>query len=115
MVRWHDAESVEPGRRLQRIIGWLRSRDDVRIIGPSDPELRAPTVSIIPQKKSISELFPVLTEHKLMLSSGNFYAVRPLLDMNIPLNTGVLRFSFIHYTTEAEIEQLIGGLKAALD
>ena len=49
-----------------------------------------------------------------MVSSGDFYGVRPLLGMNIPLDPGVLRFSFVHYTTEEEIEQLMGGLKAAL-
>ncbi|MCP4420474.1 MAG: aminotransferase class V-fold PLP-dependent enzyme [Chloroflexi bacterium] len=121
-----DADAPERGRRLHDLfqahekelltplLGWLRNRDDVRIVGPDDPELRAPTVSIIPQKKSISEVVSVLTEHKLMVGSGDFYAVRPLQGMNISLDPGVLRLSFLHYTSEQEIEQLIGGLTAAL-
>lgn len=113
--RLHDLFQMREKALLSPLLGWLRGRDDIRIVGPSDPELRAPTVSIVPQKKSIGELFPTLTEHKIMLSSGHFYAVRPLIGMNIPLETGVLRFSFIHYTTEEEVEQLVGGLKAALD
>ncbi len=49
-----------------------------------------------------------------MLGMGNFYAVRPLMDMNIPTDPGVLRISFIHYTSMQEIDQLIEGLKEAL-
>ena len=50
-----------------------------------------------------------------MAKSGDFYGVRPLTGMNIPLDPGVVRVSFLHYTTEGQIDQLIGGLQAALD
>jgi selenocysteine lyase/cysteine desulfurase len=49
-----------------------------------------------------------------MLGMGHFYAVRPLIDMNIPLEPGVLRISFVHYTSMEDIDQLIEGLKVAL-
>jgi len=49
-----------------------------------------------------------------MAGQGHFYGVRPLMGMNIPIDTGVLRLSFLHYTTEDEIDQLIEGLYAAL-
>ncbi|MCP4360516.1 MAG: aminotransferase class V-fold PLP-dependent enzyme [Chloroflexi bacterium] len=113
--RLYDLFQTHEKQLLMPLLGWLRNRDDVRIVGPDDPELRAPTVSIIPRRKSISEVVSVLTEHKLMVSSGNFYAVRPLLGMNVSLETGVLRLSFLHYTSEQEINQLIGGLTVALD
>ena len=50
-----------------------------------------------------------------MLGLGNFYAVRPLMDMGIPRQPGVLRISFLHYTSMEEIDQLIAGLKVALE
>jgi selenocysteine lyase/cysteine desulfurase len=34
--------------------------------------------------------------------------------MDIALDPGVLRMSFLHYTSQQEIDQLIGGLTAAL-
>ena len=49
-----------------------------------------------------------------MLGIGNFYAVRPLMDMNIPEQPGVIRISFLHYTSMEEMNQLIAGLKIAL-
>jgi selenocysteine lyase/cysteine desulfurase len=120
-------DQAEKGRVLQRLfqdherhllaklLEWLRQRDDVRIVGPDDPGQRVPTVSIVPKKKSIDEIFAVLTEKKLMAGQGHFYGVRPLRGMNIPVDTGVLRLSFLHYTIEDEISQLIDGLSEALD
>ncbi len=125
----HYAEAVdqaEKGRRVKKLfqkherglltqlLDWLRSRDDVRIVGPDDPESRVSTVSVIPKAKPVDEVFAALTAKKLMIGQGNFYGVRPLKGMNIPLDTGVIRFSFLHYTTEAEIDQLIDGLSTAL-
>lgn len=101
-------------RLLAGLLEWLRQRDDIYIIGPDDPDLRVPTVSIVPRKKSIDEIVKVLTAKKLMAGQGHFYGVRPLLGLNIPIDTGVLRLSFLHYTTEEEISQLIEGLSAAL-
>ena len=125
----HFSKTVEPaekGRRLKRLfqdhergllgklLDGLRQRDDICIVGPDDPERRVPTVSIVPQKKSIDEIFAVLTAKKLMVGRGHFYGVRPLVGLNIPIDTGVLRLSFLHYTIEDEINQLIDGLSAAL-
>jgi selenocysteine lyase/cysteine desulfurase len=50
-----------------------------------------------------------------MAGIGDFYAVRPLMDMGIALEPGVIRVSFIHYTSLAEINQLINSLKIILD
>jgi selenocysteine lyase/cysteine desulfurase len=59
-------------------------------------------------------VYQALVGHKIMLGIGDFYAVRPLLDMEIPGDPGVIRMSFMHYTSPEEITQLIDGLKAAL-
>ena len=50
-----------------------------------------------------------------MLGIGHFYAVRPLQDMQIDEQTGVIRISFLHYTSKEDVTQLINGLKAALN
>ncbi|NQY66197.1 MAG: aminotransferase class V-fold PLP-dependent enzyme [Flavobacteriales bacterium] len=105
----HEKELMHP------LMDFLKSRDDLRIIGPSDPEERAATISILPKNQSVLELATKLTDHKLMVGHGNFYGVRPLGSMNIDLETGVVRLSFVHYNTMEEIDQLLKGLKAALN
>jgi selenocysteine lyase/cysteine desulfurase len=100
---------------LEALLDFLRSRDDVQIVGPDHAEDRAPIVSIIPLNKNLKRVYASLTEQKLMLGMGNFYAHRPLIDMDIPRDPGVLRISFLHYTSMEEIDQLIEGLKVALN
>ncbi len=99
---------------LERLLDFLKSRNDVQIIGPDDIEVRAATVSIIPNNRTIDEVYATLVKHKIMLGKGDFYAVRPLIDMDIPRKPGVLRISFLHYTSMEEIDQLIEALKVAL-
>ena len=100
---------------MARLLDWLRQRDDIDIVGPDDPASRVSTVSVIPKKKSVDEVYAALTAKKLMVGQGSFYGVRPLAGMNIPVSPGVIRCSFLHYTTEAELDQLIDGFAAALD
>ncbi len=109
-VLFHEHEQA----LLSGLLDFLNSRDDVRIVGPERAEARAPTVSILPLRKNINEVYTTLTAHKLMVGKGNFYAVRPLIDMGIPEDPGVIRMSFLHYTSLEEIDQLIAGLSAAL-
>jgi selenocysteine lyase/cysteine desulfurase len=100
---------------LEHLLSFLNSRNDIRIVGPSNTKDRAPIVAIIPKNKNIKKVYKSLINKNLMLGLGHFYAVRPLLDMNISIETGVIRISFLHYTTMEEINQLIEGLKIALD
>jgi len=100
---------------MERLFTFLRSRNDIKIIGPETAKDRAPIISIIPTNKNIKKVYAALIKHKLMLGIGNFYAVRPLMDMNIPTQPGVIRISFLHYTSLEDINQLIEGLKIALD
>jgi selenocysteine lyase/cysteine desulfurase len=92
----------------------LRSRKDLKILGLDHPDGRVPTISILPLKKNPEEVYATLTQHKLMLGIGDFYGVRPLMDMGIPLDPGVLRMSFLHYTSMEEMDQLIEGLNISL-
>jgi len=100
---------------LNKLLEFLRSRNDIQIVGPETSIDRAPIVSIVPLNKNIKKVYAALIKYKLMLGIGNFYAVRPLIDMDIPTQPGVIRISFLHYTSIDEINQLIEGLKNALD
>ena len=74
----------------------------------------APTVAVTVQNKPSDFVARELAEHQVMADAGDFYAVRVLDGMSIPLRPGVLRMSFVHYTTEAEVNQLIAALDATL-
>ena len=126
----HFNEEVAPaekGRRLHQLfsdyeknlltplLAFLKERNDVFIIGPDDPETRAATVTIKPLNKGVREVADLLEQQKLMVAAGDFDGRRMLSDMNIDKDPGVIRVSFLHYTTMKEIDHLIRGLKVALD
>lgn len=108
LFRKHEQEILDP------LMHFLAERDDIQIVGPGMSPQRAPIVSIRPSRKPIEEVYKELTRHKIMAGIGNFYAHRPLMDMKIPTDPGVIRLSFVHYTSIEEVKQLVEGLKDAL-
>ncbi len=106
----HDAERP----LLDELLSWLTQRNDLRVLGPRSAAGRAATVSITPLKHAPSELVPRLARHGIMAAAGHFYAVRLLEALGLDPQRGVLRLSFLHYNSRAEIQRLIAALDAAL-
>ena len=109
LFRTHEQALLSP------LMDFLEDREDVRVIGPGMNTHRAPIVSLIPKRKTLRDVYEVLVQHKIMAGMGNFYAVRPLMDMNISSTLGVIRLSFVHYTTAEEVAQLLEALKEGLN
>ncbi len=110
----HDRFRAHETNLLSRLLHYLADRDDVRVVGPSDAIRRAPTVSIVPLKRPIAAVAESLNRSQMMVGTGDFYAPRLLKAMGIAPDPGVLRISFIHYTTADEINRLIEALDRAL-
>lgn len=112
--RVHDLFRSYEERLLAPLLAWFRDRNDVRLVGPADPVVRAPTVAAVILDRPVKEVAATLVEQKLMVGTGDFYAVRPLLGMDVATDPGVLRLSFVHYTTPQEVDRLVEGLQLAL-
>ncbi|MWP38727.1 aminotransferase class V-fold PLP-dependent enzyme [Rhodobacter sphaeroides] len=100
-------------RLLRPLLDQLAARNDLRLIGPCTPETRAPTVALA-LDRPVAPVAAALAAHGIMASAGDFYAVRPLEALGIDPARGVLRLSFVHYTSEAEVAQLMLALDAVL-
>jgi len=109
----HAAMRAQEEALLAPLLDYLRSRNTLRVIGPTDARRRAPTVSIVTPGLPI-ETVDRLARHKIMASGGNFYAWRLMEALGINPGSGVLRLSFTHYTTPAEVQRLIEALDAEL-
>ena len=99
---------------LERLLGFLRERDDVRIVGPDQTQNRAATVAFVPLSSSREDVYSKLTEQKIMAGIGHFYGYRPLDAMEIEPDNGVIRLSLIHYTSHDDLDQLLEALILAL-
>ncbi|MGR3514266.1 MAG: aminotransferase class V-fold PLP-dependent enzyme [Paracoccaceae bacterium] len=112
-VAVHDAVRARETKLLAPLMAALNTRNHIRVLGPKDAALRAPTVAIRSNQPGAA-LAAALVPHGINAGGGDFYAVRPLSAMGIDPDHGVLRVSFTHYTTEAEIDRLITALDHVL-
>ncbi len=119
------AERARAVARLQRghedrvlapLLDYLGSRNDARVLGSASlggETGRVPTVALHTAKPA-HEIATALSGHGVMAGEGDFYAVRTIGAMGCDPDAGVLRLSFVHYTTDAEVQQLMKGLDACL-
>lgn len=107
LMRGHEIALMRP------LLDYLRGRNDIRLIGPADPERRAPTIALVHARPG-EDLARDLAQYRIMAGGGDFYARRPIEAMGIDPAHGALRLSFLHYTSPAEIAQLIEALDRVL-
>jgi selenocysteine lyase/cysteine desulfurase len=109
----HDMMRAHEAKLLQPLLDYLAARNDIRLLGPRRAEARAPTVAVEAARPG-EALADALAPHGIMAGGGDFYAVRPLRAMGVDSERGVLRMSFVHYTTMAEVDRLIEALDHVL-
>ena len=111
-ARVHDLQRAHESALLAPLLGYLADRG-LRVLGPADPERRVPTVAI-DLGRPAEPVAAALADHGVMTGGGHFYAVRPLRALGIDPELGVLRLSFVHYTSRAEVDQAIAALDAVV-
>ena len=109
----HHAMRAQEIALAAPLLDYLRGRNDIRLIGPSDPVKRAPTIALALAEPA-AVVAKRLAAHKIMAGGGHFYAYRLLEGLGIAPDHGVLRLSFTHYTAPEEISRLIAALDAEL-
>ncbi len=107
LMRAHEIEALQP------LLDYVAAKNSVRLLGPHQAENRAPTVAL-ELAGSGEEAAKALAQNGIMAGGGDFYAVRPLTAMGVDPKKGVLRLSFVHYTTAQEVDQLIAALDHVL-
>ena len=106
-MRAHEVDLLQP------LLDYLTPRNDLRLLGPRQALARAPTVAVHLARPG-REVAEALATHGIACDGGDFYARRPLEAMGIDPDHGVLRMSFVHYTSKAEVDQLIAALDNVL-
>jgi len=109
----HDLMRDHEVKLLQPVLDYAASKNSVRLIGPTDAAKRAPTVALVVNAPG-EALAAQLAGHGVMAGGGDFYANRALEGMHVDTDHGVLRVSFVHYTSENEVQKLIAALDAVL-
>lgn len=111
--RVHDLFRAHEQALLQPVLDYFASKNDARLLGPSDALKRAPTVAVALQAPG-QRVAGALARHGIMAGDGDFYGGRVIEAMGERPEHGLLRLSFVHYTSVSEIEQLLNALEAVL-
>lgn len=109
----HDLMRAHEIRLLQPLLDYLKDKNSVRLLGPTEAAHKAPTVAMVAQAPG-EELAAKLAPLGIMAGGGDFYGVRCLEAQGVDPAHGVLRVSFVHYTTKAEVDALIDALDRVL-
>lgn len=104
----------QESRLLQPLLDYLGDHAAVSLLGGKRAMLRAPTVAFTVNNRSSAEIGAELAARKLGVGVGHFYAFRLVEALGIDTEDGVLRASFVHYTSEEEINRLIEALDRIL-
>ena len=86
----------------------------MRLIGATRADSRAPTVAFTVAGQSSTALARQLAGLNIGVGNGNFYAYRLLQALGIDTTEGVVRASFVHYTSATEVDRLIAALTLLL-
>ena len=105
---------------LTRVLDYLNSKPEVRIIGPAKPPAdRVATISFVHSRKRSAEIAVAANAAKYGIRYGHFYAYR-LCDRLTregvchDVEDGVVRVSIVHYNSPAEVDGLIACLDTLL-
>ncbi len=109
----HDLMRRHEVRLLQPLLDYLSNRNSVRLLGPARAENRAPTVAVALGQRG-DAVAAKLAKLGINAGGGDFYGVRVIKALGEDPDHGVLRMSFVHYTSPEEVEKLITALDQVL-
>ena len=93
-------------------MSWLAKHERVRVLGPTDPARRVPTVAM-QLETDAHAVAAALGERGVACAAGHFYSHRLVSAMGVDPAT-VLRLSFTHTTAPWEVERALAGLEELL-
>jgi len=109
----HEVMRAQEIALMAPLLDWAKQSNRVRLIGPDVAERRAPTFAFALEEPGL-DVAKRLANHGIMAGGGHFYSYRLLEALGIDPDHGVLRLSFVHYTSPDEISQLIAALDAEI-
>lgn len=112
----YDAIAAHETALIEPLLGFLRHRRDVRLLGcaEADAARRVPTISFTVTGRRSSDIVSSLDKRCVATRYGHFYAYRAIERMGLLEQDGVVRVSLAHYNSPAEVTRLIDALDRVL-
>lgn len=100
----------------ERLLSWLRARNDVRVVGrrESGRDLRVPTISFKVAGRDSQEIVRRVDLARIGIRFGDFHSRRLVEHLGLAQGSGVVRVSMVHYNTLEEVDRLVSVLEGAM-
>lgn len=111
-----DAFARHEDALAEQVLGWLRARRGVRIIGLPSATMgeRVPTISFVVEGVMSEDIVRRVDAHGIGIRFGDFYARRLIEALGLQKHGGVVRISIAHYNTSDEMRRLLAALDDAI-
>jgi cysteine desulfurase family protein (TIGR01976 family) len=99
-----------------RLLDYLGSRNDVRIVGRRSSRAadRVPTIAFKVHNKDSQKIVTDVDNSEIGIRYGDFHSRRLMEALGLMDNSGAVRVSMVHYNTTEEVDRLIKSLEGAL-
>ena len=115
-----DGMRRQEDRLAERLLGWLDTRSDCRVVGPATEtdaradSTRVPTIAFKVDGHDSGDIARAMDEHRIAIRFGDFHSRRLIEHLGLADAGGVVRVSMVHYNTLDEVDRLIGHLEETL-
>lgn len=116
IARAFDDVAAHEALLCERLLGYLRTRNDVRIVGlrTGDAASRVPTIAFKVDGREAGDIVRETDKDGLGIRFGDFHSRRLIEHLGLAERGGVVRVSMVHYNTLEEVDRLIASLDRAL-
>ncbi|WP_131113802.1 cysteine desulfurase-like protein [Lichenihabitans psoromatis] len=112
ITRAFDDIAAHEAVLAERLLAYLRTRNDTRVIGhrTSDAAVRVPTIAFKMEGRESQAVVQHTDQDSIGIRFGDFHSRRLIEHLGLADNGGVVRVSLVHYNTLDEVDRLIGSL-----
>ncbi|WP_296998382.1 cysteine desulfurase-like protein [Thalassospira sp. UBA848] len=117
IVAAYDAIAAQENALTERLLTYLRGRNDCVIVGQDDNRdgTRIPTIAFRFDGRNAEEVCKIIDREKIAIRFGDFHSRRLVEYMGLSDNAGVLRVSMVHYNTIEQVDRLTAAFDRLLD
>ncbi|WP_033067335.1 cysteine desulfurase-like protein [Thalassospira australica] len=117
IVAAYDAIATQENALTERLLRYLRGRNDCVIIGQDDNRdgTRIPTIAFRFDGRNAEDICKAIDAEKIAIRFGDFHSRRLVEYMGLSDNAGVVRVSMVHYNTIEQVDRLTAAFDRLLD
>jgi cysteine desulfurase family protein (TIGR01976 family) len=112
----YSAITAQENALADRLLGYLRSRNDCEIVGQSlnRDSSRVPTIAFRFDGREAGDICRAMDEEKIAIRFGDFHSRRLAEYLDLTDRGGMLRVSMVHYNTIDEVDRMTAALDRIL-